>query len=117
MTGSAARSSGPRVGDHAAARWATFENELGELISRYSDILGPKTCSECGFAENCPHDQDHAVPFVDAMFQDYLLIHRWARLDGTGGLWDWTCSNGLLMIESIGLLQVVQDDARERIRR
>jgi hypothetical protein len=99
-------------------RFDEFEQKLGRLISDYADILAPRDCQICARDDSCPHTPEQtgvAVPGV--MYQDFLLVHRWSRLDGAGGYWDWVTADGLLMVESIGVLQVCLDDARDQVRR
>ena len=90
-------------------RYEELDGKLNALISEYADILGPGRCAYCDDdVEGCTHTPEEArVPVADVMFQDYLLIHRWSRMDRNGGYWDWLASESLLLAESVGILQLV----------
>ena len=99
-------------------RIEAFEAELNTLISAYADVLAPRDCSICERDEDCTHAAEETGQAVEGiMQQDWLLVHRWGRMDGDGGYWEWVTSDSLLMVESVGVLTVVLDDARDRVRR
>lgn len=99
-------------------RHAEFEARMMALIGEFSDLLAPHDCKWCGRDDSCPHSAEEAAVEVDGVMPaDYLLIHRWVRMDGQGGYWAWQTANSLMMLESIGILTAVLDDARDRVRR
>lgn len=98
-------------------RWEELDARIGEIVNEFADILAPKNCRICGDESACEHGPEMAEAIEQVMPTDYLLVHRWAKMDGSGGYWDWTTHRSLLMVESIGVLTVVLDDARDRLRR